>query len=137
MARPRKGEEKYKPEYADQLPSMFTEGQDVVEVCAQLGIHRACFYQWIDKYPEFAAAYERAKELSHAWWMAQARKAASDPEHKVNGSILIFALKNKLGWRDKQDIEHSGPDGGPMRTESKVEWTIQPVKPVNEADSDG
>lgn len=31
----------------------------------------------------------------------------------------------------KDRVEHSGPNGGPIQTESKVEWIIQPVVPVN------
>lgn len=133
MARPKKGEEKYDPSICEKLPQMFANGEEVIEVCRELGIHRSCFYQWIDRYPEFASAYEEAKEVSGLWWLKQARKAASDPEFKVNGSVLIFALKNKLGWHDKQAVEHSGPGGEAIKTESKIEWTIQPVKPVNEA----
>jgi len=26
----------------------------------------------------------------------------------------VFALKNVAGWRDKQEVEHSGKDGGPI-----------------------
>lgn len=41
------------------------------------------------------------------------------------------------GYGEKHTFEHSGPGGSAIKTESKIEWTIQPVKPVNEADSDG
>lgn len=39
------------------------------------------------------------------------------------------------GYGEKFVMEHSGPNGEPIKTESKVEWTIQPVKPINETDS--
>lgn len=32
----------------------------------------------------------------------------------------IFALKN-MGWRDRQEVEHSGKDGGPIK------WTLEVV----------
>lgn len=31
-----------------------------------------------------------------------------------NAAAWIFLTKNILGWRDRKDIEHSGPDGGPI-----------------------
>lgn len=132
MARPKKGAEKYDPAICEKLPEMFANGEEVIEVCRELGIHRSCFYQWLKKYPEFAEAYEEAQEVSGLWWLRQARRAASDPEFKVNGSVLIFALKNKLGWHDKQAVEHTGANGGAIKTETT--WTIQPVK-VKDADA--
>lgn len=33
----------------------------------------------------------------------------------------IFALKN-FGWRDQQNVEHSGPNGGPI--EHKRDWDL-------------
>lgn len=35
----------------------------------------------------------------------------------------IFALKN-MGWRDKQEHEHSGKDGGPIETKTTIERVI-------------
>jgi len=104
----------------------------VPEVAKELGISKRSFYRYIEQHEEFAQAYEDGKAMSEAWWHAQGRKAVSDPEHKINATIWIFAMKNKFGWRDKQDHEHSGPGGGAIKTENT--WTIQPVK-VKDADS--
>lgn len=43
---------------------------------------------------------------------------------------VIFNLKNNFDWKDKKELEHAGPNGGPIET--KTEWTIQPVKPIDE-----
>jgi hypothetical protein len=29
---------------------------------------------------------------------------------------VIFNLKNNYGWRDKNETEHTGPNGGPIQT---------------------
>jgi len=127
----------YDPKMCEKILPFFAQGMDVPEVAKELGISKRSFYRYIEQNEEFKEAYEEGKALSEAWWHAQGRKAVSDPEHKINATIWIFAMKNKFGWRDKQDHEHSGPDGKPIQTESKIEWTIQPVKPVDEANSDG
>lgn len=47
----------------------------------------------------------------------------------------IFNLKNNFGWKDKTEQEHTGANGGPIKTETQ--WVIQPVKPVNAAETEG
>ena len=120
MAKQEKGP-KYKPEYAERLPEMFSEGQDVLEVCKALGIHRSCFYQWVDKYPEFKAAYELAKEASHAWWHERLRIAVTEGLPSGSAPVLIFCAKAKLGMIEKQHIEHSSPDGSMTPTRIVIE----------------
>jgi len=127
----------YKPEMCEKMLPFFAQGMDVPEVAKELGISKRSFYRYIEQHEEFAQAYEDGKAMSEAWWHKQGRLAVSDPEHKINATIWIFAMKNKFGWRDKQDLEHSGPNGGPIQSKQTIEWTIQPVKPVNETDSDG
>ena len=45
-----------------------------------------------------------------------------------NGNLgaQIFYLKNRAGWRDKSEHEHTGKDGGPIRSEV-IEWVLEPV----------
>lgn len=45
-------------------------------------------------------------------------------------------LVGNHGFSDKHSLEHSGPNGDPIKTESKVEWVIQPVKPVDQVDDE-
>lgn len=47
-----------------------------------------------------------------------------------NKKWLMGKLKPKR-YGDKVSQEISGPNGTPIQTESKVEWVIQPVVPVN------
>ena len=49
------------------------------------------------------------------------------------GLLNANIIARDLGLTDKQSSELTGANGGAIRTESKVEWVIQPVKPVNEA----
>ena len=37
-----------------------------------------------------------------------------------NTTAAIFFLKTQAGWREKQELEVSGPGGGPIATEVKV-----------------
>jgi len=109
---------KYKEEFADQLPTMFANGESVAEVCQVLGVTRRAFYDWVDKYPEFAAAYEEGKGASEAWWTKLGRAGATG-KVGIQPTVWIFNMKNRFDWRDKTDHVHSGPGGGPIETISR------------------
>lgn len=77
--------------------------------------------------PDFLATVKAAKQ-----------KIEVALEQRLYGQAVtgtIFNLKNNFGWKDKTEQEHTGANGGPIKTETQ--WVIQPVKPVNEADAEG
>lgn len=58
------------------------------------------------------------KELDTAMTMANAKVAQSLFQQATAGntSAAIFWLKCRAGWVDKQSIEHTGANGGPIET---------------------
>ena len=40
--------------------------------------------------------------------------------HDSSPTGAIFALKN-MGWSDRQELEHTGANGGPIKTEAKID----------------
>ena len=111
---------KYKPEYADQLPMMFANGESVAEVCLQLGITRRAFYDWVEKYPEFSEAYSEGKLYSESWWNKLGRAGAAG-KVDIQPTVWIFNMKNRFGWVDRieQKTDHTSSDGS--MTPSRIE----------------
>lgn len=70
--------------------------------CFSIDIVKDTLHEWIAKYPEFADAYKRAKELQENLWVQNSIKGLYNP------AFTIFTGKNIFGWRDKQEVEHSG-----------------------------
>lgn len=65
--------------------------------------------QELDNYADydgFSDAVKRAKQI--------VANAYEERLHGSNPTGAIFALKN-MGWSDKQQYEHSGPDGAPIQ----------------------
>lgn len=89
---------------------MFTNGQSVAEVAVTLGISRATFYNWVDKYPKFREAYSQGQFISEAWWMQAGRLGMMGRIQNVNAAMWIFNMKNRFKWRDKPDPELVGDD---------------------------
>ena len=40
-------------------------------------------------------------------------------------------IAREIGLTEKSSQEITGANGGPIQTESKVEWVVQPVKPIS------
>jgi hypothetical protein len=66
------------------------------------------FYE--DKNQEFADAITRAKMRCHMF-------AEESLFTAKNSNGPAFSLKNNFGWKDRQEVEQSGPNGGPQQHE--------------------
>lgn len=117
---------KYKPEYCQQLIDYFsieplkivaeqkiigTEGGKYVSrrlpqrfpwfegFARKIGVHRNTLKNWCNEHPEFAEAYDTAKDLQREFIVDVALSGAAPP------SFAIFTMKNVCGWRDERDLK--------------------------------
>jgi len=109
MARPIKYTEKVKTALLEKLDAYIeaTEIPILKEFCALNGIT----FQRIYEFPEFSESMKKATDKKES---ALERLAL---QGKINTAMAIFSLK-QLGWRDKQEFEHTGKDGGAIQTEN-------------------
>ena len=47
----------------------------IAEICRQVGITPKTYHQWIDDYPDFAAAIEQAKDERMQFFVQEAKKS--------------------------------------------------------------
>lgn len=99
-------DKKYKPEFADNLPEMFKQGESVAEVCAELKVARSTFYLWLKEYPDFGDAYKIGQVLSESWW-AKLGRAGACGKADINPAVWIFNMKAKFNYTEKTDINMS------------------------------
>ena len=117
---------KYRPEYCQQLIDYFsiepleiireqeitgTEGGKYVSrrlpqrfpwfegFARKIGVHRNTLKNWCAEHPEFAEAYETAKDLQREFLVDIGLSGAAPP------SFAIFTMKNVCGWRDERDLK--------------------------------
>lgn len=83
---------------------MGKEGCSDVEIRAELGISDDLWYRWIEEDEEFSRTAKKAKAACHAKWEQFGRKM-SFGQVEGNPTTWIFNMKNRFGWRDKQDID--------------------------------
>lgn len=131
---------KYSQEYADQARKLCLLGATDEEIASFFDVEVRTIYRWKLDHDEFCQALkvgkaeaddrvERSLYQKAIGYRQQAIKifmpaGKDDPvyapyvEHMApDTTAAIFWLKNRRSqdWRDKQDHEHSGPNGGPIQ----------------------
>jgi hypothetical protein len=96
--------------WKDIIFEMSAKGCSEVEIRARFcwdGV-KFCHATW-DKLKErdleFLATIQKAKVLCQAWWEKVARVSLHDPDFQTGN--WYANMKNRFGWRDKQEIEHT------------------------------
>lgn len=65
----------------------------------KIGVHRNTLKNWCAEHPEFAEAYDTAKDLQREFIVDVALSGAAP------ASFAIFTMKNVCGWRDERDLK--------------------------------
>lgn len=143
MARPTK----YKAEFAEQARKMCLLGATDKDLAGFFGVNELTINRWKKDHKEFCKSLKDGKDEADARVAERLFNRAlgySHPEDKIfnnNGEPMvvpttkhyppdttacIFWLKNrqKESWRDKQDHELTGKDGGPVEVEHKLSAPI-------------
>lgn len=115
------------------------------ELAQHFGISRSTLYAWKQKHPEFreacilgkrpankrveAAILKRALGYDVPYEITENGVGANGPINKVKRGVThvpgdvtaqMFWLKNREPerWKDKQELQHTGKDGGPIEISS-------------------
>lgn len=99
--------------WQDKLLDMYRNGAADIEIIAQIHdwrekFSRDLFYRWLDEEPEFSDTIKRGRELAEAVWTREGRENLKDKDFSYVGWYMN--MKNRYGWRDKQEIENKNID---------------------------
>lgn len=103
----------YKPEFADLARNYALLGATVEDIGPLLGVTGRTIRTWKRKHPEFAEAIEEGNRH------ADAKVAGALFRNALEGNVVaqIFWMKNRQGWRDRQDMSVAGANGGPLEVQ--------------------
>lgn len=144
MARPTK----YQDDYAEQARKLCLLGATDAELADFFEVCESTLNLWKSEHPEFSESIKKGKMQADADVADRLYQRAMGYEHpdvhlsnyqgivtetpitKVyapDPTAAIFWLKNRQRskWRDKVETELSGPNGGPVKTESTVTLTSE------------
>ncbi len=85
-------------------------GGSDLKMRVELGISDTAWYTLLKDSAEFNLVIKRARELSIVWW-EEAGQSLTTGEIKGSAVTWIFNMKNRCGWRDQSNINHSSSDG--------------------------
>lgn len=85
------------------------EGGSAVEMRCLLGIGQTAWETLLKDSSEFQLTVKAAQDLCAVWWERRGRDMATGKDG--NATVWIFNMKNRFGWRDKQEVDHRSGDG--------------------------
>jgi hypothetical protein len=111
-------------EVLERIATLATRGLSKEQICYALDISPDTLERRSKENVETGAAVADAIKRGRAKGIAvivnKSFEFAQDPK---NVADRLFWLKNQAGWRDAQSHEHSGPEGKPIETVVKKEYT--------------
>lgn len=113
---------KYKSEYCDKLIELCKQGLSRRALCAELEISSDTFYRWVNENEEFSCAYKIGEAVASNFYEKAMISGGLGKIKGFNCHALMFLMKNRYPkeFREKQDVELTGPEGGPIQTETKL-----------------
>jgi transposase len=94
---------KYNPDFCNTVIGEMAQGSSIEELQLVLKVHKDTIYEWAKEYPDFSDALKRGKALSEAWWREVGRVNLKDDKFNYTGWYMN--MKNRFGWKDKQEVE--------------------------------
>lgn len=104
------------------------QGGSMLEARHALGIAMSAWETLLEDYEEFREAERMRNELCEIWWESAGRKLVDGRFSKGSAATWIFNMKNRFGWRDKIETDHTSSDG----SMTPAPTVIEIVAPDNE-----
>jgi hypothetical protein len=98
----------YKPEYADKMVELMTDGYSRAEVCKTLAISPMAFDDWVKDFPDFRDAYKLGTEYARSWFEERMRQTLllvqekDGPTVKFNDKTYAHTMAVRFGVTDKR-----------------------------------
>jgi hypothetical protein len=109
VGRPRTTTDDLPPNWKEIMRDVGQDGGSAVEARCLLGIAETAWNTLLEDSEEFRRTEKERQALCEIWWERRGREMAMGSDG--NATVWIFNMKNRFGWRDKQDIDHKSSDG--------------------------
>src|SRR3990167_3146918 len=94
---------KYKPEFDDLVIEHLSKGYSFQSFAGVVRVNYDTLFAWVKVHPSFAYAKEVGTAQSHLFWERMGIHGTVGKIDKFVPSTWIFNMKNRFGWRDRQE----------------------------------
>ena len=108
----------YKPEYCQGVIEYGKKGLFHFEFANSIDQHVSTIYRWGEKFPEFSESLNKAKQACEGYWLNIGRSLIATSPKEHDSKPWWYIMNNLHGWGEKQKVEISGVNGGPVKTEA-------------------
>ncbi len=95
---------KYKRKFCKLAFDFLSKGYSKEALAGELRVSRQCLYEWLQKYAEFGDTVRVAECKAQSVWEDLGMKAVKGEIKGFNSSVWMFVMKNRFGWKDKQEV---------------------------------
>jgi len=93
----------YKPEYGDEIISLMERGFSLTASAAKVGFTKHTIYYWMEHYPQFSDAMQKAKGLRQFFLENKLLETKNGAE--VNAAKWALACACPDDWRERKEVE--------------------------------
>jgi hypothetical protein len=100
---------KYDPAFCEIVIEEMSKGYSKEATAGYLRISKDTLYEWAKKHKEFSDAVRIGESLSQRHWEETLVKHKTHTKNgtQINSQVFNLNMKNRFGWRDKQDVTTS------------------------------
>lgn len=98
---------KYTKKNVAKLIDIIAGGYTIAQACFVVGIADRTFYDWRERYPEFAQKCEEAKEIAGATRLERISEAGRKGDWRADAWWLEHTIPERFA-RNRVDVKHSG-----------------------------
>lgn len=96
----------YDPVYCDMIIDYMSGGKSKDAFAGHIGVAKSTIYEWIKKHREFSNSVKIAEAKCQDFWEELGVVGTTEGKN-FNASTWIFNMKNRFGWRDKTEVDHT------------------------------
>ena len=113
VGRPKEDLSSLPDNWHEEVLELYCEGAADVEIKALIYQWRGTFScdlwnRWMKEDDEFSVTIKKGRMLSESWWNKSGRKNLKEKDFSYTGWYMN--MKNRFGWRDKQETTLQGGD---------------------------
>lgn len=119
---------KYDPKYCDLVVKVMGQGLSLTAFAGEIGVARITIDEWRSVHPEFSIACMKG-QAARTRFLEMGMLERDMPGPAVNARRFALANAAPEEWREKQQLEHSGPNGSEIPVSIAVRL-LTPSQPV-------